>query len=106
MADQAATVASGGSPDEIDLSFHHLVAAASRNPVLATLVEHLVQIMRQGTWRELKGLARTHPGSAENLIEHHRAIARSITDRDPDAAERAMASHLDSIEDKLLEAVT
>jgi GntR family transcriptional repressor for pyruvate dehydrogenase complex len=105
VADQAGTVASGGNPDEIDLAFHHTIAAASRNPVLTTLVEQLVQIMRQGTWRELKGLTRSEAGSAEIFIEQHRMIARAITDRDPDGAERAMAAHLDAIESKLLEAV-
>lgn len=105
VANQAATVASGGNPDEMDLSFHQMIAAASRNPVLIMLVESLVQVMRQGTWRELKQLTRSHPGSAEGYVDQHRLIARAVTDGDADAAELTMATHLDAIEAKLLEAV-
>ena len=105
VANQAATVAAGGNPDEMDLSFHQTIAAASRNPVLIMLVESLVQVMRQGTWREMKQLTRSEPGSAEGYVEQHRMIARADHRRRCRRRRATMATHLDAIEAKFLEAV-
>ncbi len=89
-------------PEKVDLSFHVAVAAASQNPVLLALVERVVEIMRQGTWRTLKHRSRARPGGAERYLEQHRAILVAIERFDANGAARAMRHHLDAIEAGLL----
>jgi GntR family transcriptional repressor for pyruvate dehydrogenase complex len=102
IADQAERLLRGENPDEADLSFHLSIAVATHNPVLLILVERLVDIMRQGTWRELKHRTRERAGGSQHYLDEHRAILTSIEAYESGAAARAMREHLESIENNLL----
>ena len=73
-----------------DVQFHRSVAAASQNPVLATLIDTLSQLVWE-TRRETVVLSTDRKESAER----HRCIYRAIRARDVDQAEREMAEHLE-----------
>ena len=73
-----------------DLRFHRAVAAASGNPVIATLVEmvsSLVFEQRRRTVERAKDL--------KESAEMHRRIYLAIRDKDTERARREMSQHLD-----------
>ncbi len=72
-----------------DLAFHRAVAAASKNPIMASLVE-----MVSGMFFEVrKGTA--HRGrDLQPVAERHRLIYQAIRDRDAATASRCMVEHL------------
>ena len=72
-----------------DVAFHRAVAAASKNPIMASLVE-----MVSGMFFEArKGTA--HRGrDLQPVAERHRLVYLAIRDRDPSAASRCMIEHL------------
>jgi GntR family transcriptional repressor for pyruvate dehydrogenase complex len=102
LHEHAELLADGQDPEAVDMSFHLAMAAASHNPVLLTLVERVVEIMREATWRELKKRARTRPGRAAHYLEQHRAILIAVERLDANGARRAMLEHLDAVEGALL----
>jgi GntR family transcriptional regulator, transcriptional repressor for pyruvate dehydrogenase complex len=102
IQEQAGRNRLGEDPEEPDLVFHLSVAVASHNPVMLILVERLIDIMRQGTWRELKHRTRERQGSADRYLEQHRTILAAIENQDSGGAARAMREHLKTIEQRLL----
>lgn len=86
----------GEHPADADWLFHLAVAKAARSPVLLLLVELLVQIMQQQTWRELQRQ------EGDMCLAQHRSILHAIESRNPEAAERAMQVHLDGAQRALL----
>jgi len=102
VRDQSAANELGQEPEDIDFAFHLAVSSATDNPVLSHLVEGLVDIMRQGTWRDLKHRARSRDNGADRYLEQHRAIHAAIERRDPASAFAAMRAHLESISAGLL----
>jgi GntR family transcriptional repressor for pyruvate dehydrogenase complex len=76
-----------------DAAFHRAVAEASKNPIMASLVE-----MVSGMFFEArKGTA--HRGrDLQPVAEQHRLIYRAIRDRDAAAASRHMVEHLKGAE--------
>jgi GntR family transcriptional regulator, transcriptional repressor for pyruvate dehydrogenase complex len=93
--------AMGLDTDDADLAFHRAVAAASRNPVLLHLVEHTVGILRRQNWTELYLRSNSRADMAHFLAQHEPILA-AIEQSDPEAAEKAMDEHLDSVEAALL----
>ncbi len=72
-----------------DIRFHRAVAAASDNPILASVVEMVSTLFREVRRRTI--------GRATDLKEaadEHRAIYQAIRSHDADKARRAMADHL------------
>jgi GntR family transcriptional repressor for pyruvate dehydrogenase complex len=94
MADEVAGMfASIDDPTEYllhDVQFHRAVAAASQNPVLATLVDTLAQLVWE-TRRETV----VHSTNLKESAEMHRRIYRAIRARDVERARREMAEHLE-----------
>jgi GntR family transcriptional regulator, transcriptional repressor for pyruvate dehydrogenase complex len=80
---------------EADVAFHRIVAQASGNDVLETLIEALSsRTIRTRLWRavsEQGAVARTH--------QQHVEILRALDAHDPDRARTAMAFHLMGVED-------
>ncbi len=76
-----------------DSGFHAGLAAASRNPLLASVVETVSTMRAQRQWIETRARTLT-PESQADYVRQHRAIARAIDTRDPPAAAAAMRSHL------------
>ena len=86
------TYAALDNPEEYfihDFGFHRAVAAASGNPILATFMEMVSDVLYQRRRRAV-GAARDMKESAEM----HRKIYRAIRARDADAARAAMSEHL------------
>jgi GntR family transcriptional repressor for pyruvate dehydrogenase complex len=95
MADEVAGMyASVDKPQEYllhDVQFHRAVAAASGNPVLATLVDTLAQLV----WETRRDTV-VHSTDLKESAEMHRRIYRAIRARDVERARREMAEHLES----------
>ncbi len=72
-----------------DIKFHRAIAAASANPILATLVE-MVSAVMYGQRRDTIGRAHDFKESAEM----HQRIYRAIRARKPEEARAAMHEHL------------
>lgn len=72
-----------------DIKFHRAIAAASANPILATLVE-MVSAVMYGQRRDTIGRAHDFKESAEM----HQRVYRAIRARQPDEARAAMHEHL------------
>ena len=72
-----------------DIRFHRAVGAASGNPILATLVEMVSEVMYE---RRRETIGRAHDFSES--LEKHRQVYRAIRARRPDKAREAMHEHL------------
>jgi GntR family transcriptional repressor for pyruvate dehydrogenase complex len=73
-----------------DLAFHLLVARASHNPVIETMLGSVVTLAVQLMLRSVSDpevAGRSHP--------YHRRACEAITARDPEAAAQAMRDHLE-----------
>ncbi|WP_432502149.1 FadR/GntR family transcriptional regulator [Kineococcus arenarius] len=94
------TAAARGASDphafvEADIRFHDLVATASGNPVLASLVHAFAgRTARARVWRAI-----AEDGALERTLQEHRAILRAVQERDPDRARLRMGHHLLAVED-------
>jgi GntR family transcriptional repressor for pyruvate dehydrogenase complex len=103
---QEVLIHQGADPADVDMDFHLGIASASNNPVLHLLVERLVAIMRQATWRELKYRSNQRGGTFELFLAQHKAILEAIEAREPERAAAEMLQHLKSIEVGLLSEVS
>jgi GntR family transcriptional regulator, transcriptional repressor for pyruvate dehydrogenase complex len=75
-----------------DTAFHAALARATRNRVVMRLMETLNDLLiasRKATLRQ--------KGRPERSIQGHEAVVAALRRRDPDAAARAMRSHIDQI---------
>jgi GntR family transcriptional repressor for pyruvate dehydrogenase complex len=72
-----------------DFGFHRAVAAASGNPILATFMEMVADILYQ---RRCKTIDRSR--DLRESVEMHRKIYRAIRARNADKARAAMSEHL------------
>ena len=94
MSEEVASMfASLDDPQEFllhDVQFHRAVAAGSRNPVLATLIETLAELVYETRRRTVE-----HATDLKESAEMHRRIYRAIKARDADRARHEMSEHLD-----------
>ncbi len=94
MADEvAAMFASIDDPHQYlvhDVQFHRAVAAASANPVLATLIDTLSQLVF-----EMRRQSVVHSTDLRESAEMHRRIYKAIRARDVERARDEMAEHLE-----------
>ncbi|MDF0601710.1 FadR/GntR family transcriptional regulator [Psychromarinibacter sp. C21-152] len=84
----------GAPTREADFQFHYAIAEASQN----SLFPQILQLIRPGMVpRTELGKSTAGPAYAQNpaLPEEHRRIVEAIMDQDPEAAEKAMADHLE-----------
>ncbi|NHA66445.1 FadR/GntR family transcriptional regulator [Phycicoccus flavus] len=73
-----------------DLAFHRRIAAASGNPVLASVLDGLsAPTQRARVWRGL-----TEAGAVERTVAEHRGIWLALRDRDPEAARTRALLHV------------
>jgi GntR family transcriptional repressor for pyruvate dehydrogenase complex len=73
-----------------DIRFHRAVAAGSGNPVLATLIDTVAELVY-----ETRRLTVERARDLRQSAEMHRRIYRAIRARDPETAQREMNAHLD-----------
>jgi GntR family transcriptional repressor for pyruvate dehydrogenase complex len=72
-----------------DFGFHRAVAAASNNPILATIMRMVSEVLYQ---RRVQTVERA--GDLKRSVDMHRRIYRAIRARDPQAARALMSEHL------------
>ena len=79
---------------ENDLAFHRTIAGASRNVVLASLLESLsTRTSRARVWRGL-----TQAGALEQTRTEHRAIHQALVERRAELASSLMTVHISGVE--------
>lgn len=84
-----------------DLKFHNQIAAASGNPVLASLIESLsAPTLRARAWRGL-----TEEGAVPRTHEQHRAIVQALAAREPELARSWATVHVAGVEEWLRRAL-
>jgi GntR family transcriptional repressor for pyruvate dehydrogenase complex len=74
-----------------DINFHRGVAAASANPIVASLVEMVSALYYE---RRRETAMRASERDLRDAAEMHRRIYQAIRARDPETARRAMHDHL------------
>jgi len=89
--------------ERADRRFHVLIAQATRNSALVSVVEMLWDLRyRSPLCREMLGRARA--SGDRPRLEEHREIFEALAARDPQAARAAMRDHLTRVIDGLLAA--
>lgn len=81
---------------ELDRTFHLLVARAAGNPLLASLLERVGEIVAQSP-HELLQSRREHL----TTLKEHNAIFEALRAGDPEAAEAAALAHLESVQQQI-----
>ena len=74
---------------EADLDFHLALAEAAANPLILSLIDSIVAVLREQRMRVFKVA-----GGPERGQYHHKKILEAIEQRDPEAASEAMRAHL------------
>lgn len=77
---------------ELNRYFHLCIAEASQNPVVAMMVENILDLLDHTT-------DETHkiPGRAVRSIDEHERVLKAIIDHRPEEAKRVMEEHLSSV---------
>ncbi len=84
-----------GNPDayiEADLDFHLALAEAAANPLILSLIDSIVAVLREQRIRIFKV-----EGGPERGQFHHKRILHAIEQRDPAKAREAMRAHLEQV---------
>lgn len=79
---------------KLDIAFHQAIARASHNALFVQIVASFAQLMEvavPAAWE-----TRTTADQRVDILERHRALARAIQARDPDAAIAAIDNHFDA----------
>ncbi|MGN6327163.1 FadR/GntR family transcriptional regulator [Pseudolysinimonas sp.] len=85
---------------DADIAFHRIIAHASGNAALASLIDALAdRTSRARLWLGLQ-----HHGQIETAHSDHRAILAALRAHDPDRARHMMDHHLLVVEDRLHDA--
>src|SRR5271170_467914 len=77
---------------EADLDFHLALAEAAGNPLILSLLDSIVVLLREQRSRIFDV-----DGGPERGQFHHKSILATIEKRDPDAARAAMRAHLQQV---------
>jgi GntR family transcriptional repressor for pyruvate dehydrogenase complex len=97
MAEQIRAMEAGLASEEAfaaaDLRFHLLLADASRNRLIASLMDAIRALLER-----VLALSYHVPGGPEGAIEQHRRILQAIADGEPDVARARMEQHLERSE--------
>jgi GntR family transcriptional repressor for pyruvate dehydrogenase complex len=74
---------------EADLDFHLAMAEAAGNPIVLSLIDSIVGLLREQRMRIFR-----IAGGPERGQHHHRRILEAVKSHDPEAARAAMLAHL------------
>jgi len=88
--------------ENADNRLHRTVAEAAGNTVLTALFDQLNAIRRAVVWGRLRDKADQPPANHHSFAQHD-AIVTAISERDQEAAFRAMRGHLMNVRDNLLQ---
>ncbi|PLR76103.1 GntR family transcriptional regulator [Bacillus sp. V3-13] len=84
--------------EKADLEFHLALAAASQNPLLASLMSHVSGLMVE-TMKETRRLwLFSRQTTTEQLYNEHLAIFEAVKNRQEDEARNALLAHLNNVE--------
>jgi GntR family transcriptional repressor for pyruvate dehydrogenase complex len=89
--------AAGQDPDayiEADLGFHLALAEGAANPLILSLIDSIVGLLREQRLRIFRV-----SGGPERGQVHHKRILDAIERRDPEKARSAMKAHLEQVRD-------
>lgn len=81
-----------------DTNFHLLIAKASQNPILETMMGHISNIIFQTIQDSRKLWLYSEKDTAKKLFEEHKKIYESIREQDTKAAMETMSRHLGQVE--------
>ena len=87
----------GQDPDafiEADLDFHLALAEGAANPLILSLLDSIVGLLREQRLRIFRV-----PGGPERGQLHHKRILEAVEKHDPENARRAMRAHLTQVRD-------
>jgi GntR family transcriptional regulator, transcriptional repressor for pyruvate dehydrogenase complex len=99
----AATTPENASSGKADFTFHLAIAAAARNHLAAEIYKLLRQVGIDARMKVARTAAPTCPKRIAQRDGEHRLIAEAILQRDPEAAEAAMRTHLFSVQRQITE---
>jgi len=77
---------------EADLDFHLSLAEAAANPLILSLIDSIVGLLREQRMRVFKVA-----GGAERGQFHHKRILEAVERRDSEKARQAMRAHLQQV---------
>ncbi len=83
-----------------DTKFHDIIYNASRNGRLISIVNNLREQINS-----IRGGSMGYPGRLGEMMDEHRAIVDSIAQRDSDAAQQAVRTHMENAERTLLKTI-
>ena len=96
LATQRRRLSSGVSAIVEDTAFHAVLARATRNRVVMSIMETLNDLLIESRKLTLK-----QKGRPERSLRGHEAVVAALRRRDPDAAARAMHTHVNQIAELL-----
>ena len=79
---------------QYDIAFHEIIAASAGNALFSQMVRSFAPLMEIAVPKAWS--TRQSETQKDTVINVHRKLARAIVDRDPIAAEAAMAAHFDT----------
>ena len=96
---EAVAVMDGATQDpdayiEADLDFHLALAEAAANPLILSLLDSIVGLLREQRLRIFRV-----PGGPERGQVHHKRILDAVEKRDAEKARQAMREHLEQVRD-------
>lgn len=77
---------------EADLDFHLALAEGAANPLILSLIDSIVGVLREQRIRIFR-----MPGGAERGQLHHKRILQAIEEHDAEKARAAMRAHLEQV---------
>jgi GntR family transcriptional repressor for pyruvate dehydrogenase complex len=86
--------ADSGDPLRFSPEFHTLLARASGNDVLASMMQSFIRLIAQAS----SMIARAVPDSIAQEYPQHLEVYRAVASRDPERARRAMRKHVATAE--------
>ncbi len=91
---------SGAEEARLDAQFHMAIIEASHNVVMLHMMRAMYDLLREGVFYNRQVMFRRRTTRAA-LLAQHRAINAGLQARDAEAARRAVAAHLDFVEQAL-----
>lgn len=81
----------------LDAEFHLSIIEASHNIIMLHMMRSMFELLREGVFYNRQTMFRQR-AIRDELLAQHRAINDALQARDPEAARRAVQSHLDHVE--------
>lgn len=85
---------------EEDSAFHEVIYKASRNERLINIISNLREQINS-----IRSKSMFYPGRLTAMMEEHRTIVDAIAQGDPEAAEKAVQTHMENAERTLLKTI-